>query len=86
MSKWEKLLQRIRNNPKTVTFEEIDKVLREIGYLPSQPRGGSSHYTYRKKGRMPLTVPRKAPYVKEAYVRVVIDLWSESQNEEGNHE
>ncbi len=79
LSKWEKLLQKIRNNPKTVTFEEIDKVLRSMGYMPNQPRGGSSHYTYRKKGCMPLTVPRKASYVKEAYVKVVIDLWDSSQ-------
>ncbi|WP_295158626.1 type II toxin-antitoxin system HicA family toxin [Selenomonas sp. AE3005] len=79
MSKWEKLLQKIRNNPKTVTFDEIDKVLRSLGYTASQPRGGSSHYTYRKNGRMPLTVPRKAPYVKEAYVKTVMDLWDESQ-------
>lgn len=81
MSKWEKLLQRIRNNPKTVTFEEVDKVLRSIGYKSSQPRGGSSHYTYRKKGCMPLTVPRKEPYVKETYVRIVIDLWDEAQED-----
>lgn len=82
MSKWEKLLEKIRNNPKAVTFEEVDKVLRSMGYVPSQPRGGSSHYTYRKKGCMPLTVPRKEPYVKETYVRTVIDLWDDFQEEE----
>ena len=82
MSKWEKLLEKIRNNPKGVTFEEVDKVLRSMGYVPRQPRGGSSHYTYRKKGCMPLTVPRKEPYVKEAYVRTVIGLWDDFQEEE----
>lgn len=82
MSKWEKLLEKIRNNPKGVTFEEVDKVLRSMGYVPRQPRGGSSHYTYRKKGCMPLTVPRKEPYVKETYVSTVIELWDDFQEEE----
>lgn len=31
---------------------------------------------------MPLTVPRKEPYVKETYVRTVIDLWDDFQEEE----
>ena len=32
MSKWEKLIARIRNNPKAVSFEEVAKVLESIGY------------------------------------------------------
>ena len=32
MSKLEKLLQRIKNNPKTVRFEELDKILLNAGY------------------------------------------------------
>ena len=27
MSKWEKLLEKIRSNPKAVTFEEVNKAL-----------------------------------------------------------
>jgi len=72
MSKLEKLLQRIKNNPKTVRFEELDKILRHRGYECSQPRGGSSHYTYRKAGSRSLTIPRKNPYVEECYVQVVL--------------
>ncbi|MBR0260672.1 MAG: toxin HicA [Selenomonadaceae bacterium] len=72
MSKLEKLLQRIKNNPKTVRFEELDKILRREGYDTSQPRGGSSHYTYRKPGVRSLTIPRQTPYVGEIYVRVVL--------------
>ncbi len=73
MSKLEKLLQRIKNNPKTVRFEELDKVLRREGYEPSQPRGGSSHYTYKKFGGRSITIPRQLPYVNECYVRDVLD-------------
>ena len=49
MSKWEKLIARIRNNPKAVSFEEVAKVLESIGYEKRQPRSGSSHWTFRKK-------------------------------------
>ena len=72
MSKLEKLLQRIKNNPKTVRFEELDKILKHEGYEPSQPRGGSSHYTYKKFGSRSLTIPRQIPYVKEYYVSDVL--------------
>ena len=73
MSQLVKLLERIRNNPKTVTFEELDKILCRDGYERRQPGGGSSHYIYRKKGQPPLTIPKKTPYVKEEYVKLVIE-------------
>ena len=73
MSKLEKLLKRIKNNPKSVRFEELDKILRREGYEPSQPRGGSSHYTYRKSGYRTITIPRQIPYINECYVRDVLE-------------
>ena len=77
MSQWEKLLERIRNNPTTVTFEELDKILVRSGYEKRQYGGGSSHYTFRKKGKLPLTIPKKSPYVKEEYVKLVIEALGE---------
>ena len=73
MSQLEKLLQRIHNNPKTVRFEELAKILLKNGYECAQSRRGSSHYTYRKEGKYPITIPKNAPYVKECYVRQVIE-------------
>ena len=73
MSKLEKLLQRIKNNPRTVRFEELDKLLLNAGYDRAQPRGGSSHYTYRKEDQIPITIPYRRPYVHEIYVHIVID-------------
>ncbi|MBR2518163.1 MAG: hypothetical protein IKE46_00020 [Selenomonadaceae bacterium] len=73
MSKLEKLLQRIRNNPKTVRFEELDKILTRQEYERTQPRGGSSHYVYKKPGNRTLTIPRQTPYVNECYVRDVLE-------------
>ncbi len=77
MSQLEKLLERIRNNPKTVTFDELDKILCRNGYEKRQPGGGSSHYTFRKSGKPPLTIPKKSPYVKEEYVKLVIEALGE---------
>jgi len=75
MSKLEKLLQRIKNNPRTVRFEELDKILLRAEYERTQPCGGSSHYTYRKEGRNPITIPHRKPYVHEVYVqRVILEL------------
>ena len=44
--KKEKIFDRIRNNPKAVRFEELKKVLTDVGFEERQPKGGSSHYIY----------------------------------------
>jgi len=46
MTKRAKLFARIRNNPKDVTFSEVQKLLMDVGFGERQPRGGSSHYVY----------------------------------------
>lgn len=71
MSKLQKLLNRIRNNPKTVRFEELDKILMHYGFSKRQSRKGSSHFVY-KKGKILVTIPYKQPYIKVVYVEQVI--------------
>lgn len=73
MSKAEKLLVKIRNNPKTVSFDDLDKVLLQIGFECRQPRSGSSHYVY-TYGSFRLTVPYNRPYVKAFYVKQAIEF------------
>ena len=73
MSQLEKLMNSIKNNPKTVKFEELDKILLRAGFTKSQPRGGSSHYTYKKDGKR-LTVPYKQPYIKSEYIKQAIEI------------
>ncbi len=69
-----KLLENLFNNPKDVRFEDLDKLLKAFDYEVRQPRGGSSHYVYRKKGKeMLITIPYKKP-VKQYYVKQVIKL------------
>lgn len=50
MSKWDKLLLRIRNLSKDLRFDELKKVMESYGYIMNVPKGGSSHYTFRKQG------------------------------------
>lgn len=57
-------------------FEEIDKVLQDIGFVRTQPSKGSSHYTYHF-GNITLTIPYKRPYIKVVYVKKVIELLEE---------
>lgn len=40
--------------------------------IPAEPPVAGSHYTYTKPGRFPITIPKKRPYVKEIYVKIVL--------------
>lgn len=73
MSAWDKLLERIRNLSRDMRFDELRKVLEAYGYTMNQPRGGSSHYTFRKKGCAPITIPKHEP-IKRAYVLLVREV------------
>ena len=80
MSKSRKLLDRIRNNPKAVSFDDLDKVLRDCGFTCRQPRSGSSHYFY-TYGELTLSVPYKRPYVREIYVKHALELIEQALDE-----
>ncbi|HHX95006.1 MAG TPA: addiction module toxin, HicA family [Clostridia bacterium] len=71
MSQLEKLLEKVRNNPKGVRFDELDRLLNKYGFQKRQPRKGSSHFTY-TKGSIRVTVPFQQPHVGEAYVKLAI--------------
>ncbi|AGL00421.1 type II toxin-antitoxin system HicA family toxin [Desulfoscipio gibsoniae] len=71
MTKLEKLLEKIKNNPRHVRFEELDKILIREGFKRRQPRKGSSHYIYRK-GNKSISIPHNEPHIKSQYVKEVI--------------
>ncbi|MEN6328616.1 MAG: toxin HicA [Syntrophomonas sp.] len=73
MSQLEKLLGKIKNNPKQVSFAELDKILTRTGFKRRQPGGGSSHYIYTKGGDS-LVVPFNQPHIKAVYVERAIKL------------
>ena len=48
MSKFEKLLQKIKQLDKGLRFDEVKSVLLSYGYVLRFPHNGSSHATFRK--------------------------------------
>ena len=82
MSKWEKLLSRILSLQKSIRFDELCKVLESYGYRMSVPKGGSSHYVFRKAGCQPITIPKHEP-IKKVYVEMVRQV---VESEVGNDE
>lgn len=82
MSKWDKLLEKIKRLSKDLRFEELQKVLESYGYEMTAPKGGSSHYTFRKKGCSIITIP-KHKTIKKVYVELVRDV---VEKEEQCHE
>lgn len=82
MSKWEKLLTRIRTLSEDLRFDELRKVLESYGYKMNAPKKGSSHYTFRKPGCQPITIPKHEP-IKRTYVEMVKQVVeSEAMNNE----
>lgn len=67
------LLRKIRNNPKQVRFEELDKVLTRAGFARRQPGGGSSHYIY-TRGSAVIVVPYHQPHIKAFYVERAVKI------------
>lgn len=82
MSKWDKLIKRILLLSDDLRFDELRKVLESYGYVMYAPRKGSSHYTFRKPGYMPITIPKHEP-IKRVYVKMVKDV---IESEGFNHE
>lgn len=68
--KWDKLLKRIYALSKDMRFDELRKVLESYGYVMNAPKSGSSRYTFRKAGCMPVTIPKHEP-IKKVYVEMV---------------
>ena len=82
MSQWDKLLARIHSLSRDLRFDELRKVLESYGYEVHAPRGGSSHYTFRKPGCQPITIPKHEP-IKKVYVELVRQVVeSEAKNDE----
>ena len=70
MSKRQKLLQRLRNNQKTVRFDEVDGLLLGLGF---EKRQVGSHATYRLHDAI-VTIPFRKPYILPVYVKNVLEM------------
>ena len=82
MLKWDKLITRICNLSKDLRFDELRKVLESYRYEINAPRSGSSHYTFRKQGCMPITIPKHEP-LQTVYIEMVRQIVEgEAKNDE----
>ena len=70
MSKRDKLLEKIRRNPKDITFKKLDQLLHAFGYELVRTKG--SHSIYRRPGALPITVARRQPHVHSDAVKEVL--------------
>ena len=70
MTKRDKLLNRMLLLSNDLLFDELKRVLESYEYVMKTPRGRSSHYTFRKDGCMPITIPKHEP-IKKVYVEKV---------------
>lgn len=61
-----KKIKKVINNKKNVDISALKSLLEELGYKEFKP--GGSHFTYRKTGCTPITIPFKKP-VKEVYIK-----------------
>ena len=78
--KAEKYLQ--DHNINTQKYKASFPILESYGYEMNAPRSGSSHYTFRKQGCMPITIPKHEP-IKKVYVEMVRQIVeSEAKNDE----
>ncbi|MEV2353615.1 type II toxin-antitoxin system HicA family toxin [Paenibacillus larvae] len=69
MARIDKIVQKMKNRPNGITFEEIVKVLNHNGYILVRVNG--SHHHFRHKAGDLITIPKHHP-LKAAYVRDVL--------------
>ena len=80
MGQWDKLIDQILRCDKNLRFEDLSKALNKIGYTSKQPRGGSSHVTFRKDGKYPITIPKSNP-VNKVYIELVREAVKQFESE-----
>jgi predicted RNA binding protein YcfA (HicA-like mRNA interferase family) len=67
----EKLIEKMRNQPAGIRFEEADHVLASKGFRMDHQRG--SHCQYIADDRARFTLPCKSP-LKKIYAELILDL------------
>ena len=71
MSKIDKQLSKMKNNPRDWRIEDLKSIADRFGLHHRQP--GTSHVTFRTQMGEKLTVPAHKP-IKPIYIKMFIDL------------
>lgn len=71
MSKDEKRIKKMRQNLKNVRFEDLEKLLENIGYRQSKSSGSHRVFKLKRKGLETsiIPIPIKRPHLKQNYVK-----------------
>lgn len=69
MSRKDKRLKRLLDQPKDLRFDELERILLQVGYVHDRTRG--SHAIYVKAGYLPLTIPVKSPFKSYLFKQVL---------------
>jgi dienelactone hydrolase len=85
VSRQKKLLAKVQNNPRAVSFEDLDLLLTWHGFERRQSRRGTSHYVYRY-GHHAVTVARHKPHIHSKTVRDALNAIAEILEEEKGSE
>lgn len=74
ITKREKLIERMRRNPRSIRFDEIETLLLSLGFVKRQK--GSSHAVFTLSSYR-VVVPFHRPTAKPIYVQLVLALLDE---------
>lgn len=77
MTKRDKLIERMRRNPRSIRFDEIETLLLSLGFVKRQK--GSSHAVFTLRSYQ-IVVPFRKPTVKPVYVQLVLALLDEVES------
>lgn len=85
MSHIEKLLKNLEENPKHVSFTDLDKILKYFGFERREPKSGSSHVTYSHPLLTEiLTIPKGSKHVKPIYAKKALKFINVLKNNFGS--
>lgn len=76
MGHYEKSYQKIKNNPKNVSFEEIQKLLSKIGGFEFRNNSSSHCVFYHPDLIEHICIPKDKP-IKSVYIKKAIKLFEE---------
>lgn len=81
MGHYYKLYKRIKNNPKNVRFDDIDKLLTKVGGF-TRRNNGSTHYIYTHPDLNEITdlvnIPFRRPVVLEVYIKNALEKFEKA--------
>lgn len=73
MGRGEKLLERMRQNPRDWRIEDAETVCRAFGVLCARPPAGSHYKVKDQRGQRMLVVPAHRP-IKPVYIELLVQL------------